>query len=258
VRMAGTVTFITGGASGIGETIARLFAAEDGSVVIADVADELGEAVCSEVTQTGGSAGFAHCDVTNENDVRDAVAATVSRFGRLDAAVNCAGVWDQRDKYLETTEEVWNRVIDINLKGVFLSCKYEIPALVEAGGGSLINIGSVAALRGSAEPELAYAASKGGVISLTLHLAVEYARHGLRANVICPGPVETSLNAAWIAALRQNATELERRMIHIPLRRFGRTEEIAKIALFLASPDSSLMTGTVVIADGGIAAAYVT
>jgi len=258
VRIAGTVTFITGGSGGIGESIARHFAAEGGSVVIADIADKAGEAVCSAITQAGGSAGFVHCDVSNESDVRKAVAAGVSQFGRLDAAVNCAGVWDRRDKYLDTTEEVWNRVVDINLKGVFLSCKYEIPALVEAGGGSLVNIGSMAALRGSAEPELAYAASKGGVVALTLHLAVEYARHGLRANVICPGPVETSLNAAWMAALRQNKAELDRRMIHIPLRRFGRPEEIAKIALFLVSPDSSLMTGAIVEADGGMAAAYVT
>ena len=154
----------------------------------------------------------------------------------------------------DTPEDIWDRVIDINLKGVFLGCCYGIPAMLESGGGSIINVASFVALMGAATPQIAYTASKGGVLSMTREIAVEFARKGIRANSLCPGPIETPLLAELIADPERRA----RRLVHIPIGRFGQAEEIARAALFLASDESSLMTGAALVVDGGITAAYVT
>jgi NAD(P)-dependent dehydrogenase (short-subunit alcohol dehydrogenase family) len=155
---------------------------------------------------------------------------------------------------VETAEEVWDRVISINLKGVWLGCRYGVPAMLDSGGGSIINVASFVALMGAATPQIAYTAAKGGVLSMTREIAVEYARRGIRANALCPGPIETPLLAELLADPAARA----RRMVHIPLGRLGRADEVARAALFLASDESSLMTGAALVVDGGITAAYVT
>jgi NAD(P)-dependent dehydrogenase (short-subunit alcohol dehydrogenase family) len=183
------------------------------------------------------------------------VAFAVERYGSLDVLYNNAGIFHSRDNSVtDTPEDIWDRVIDVNLKGVFLGCCYGIPAMLESGGGSIINVASFVALMGAATPQIAYTASKGGVLSMTREIAVEFARKGIRANSLCPGPIETPLLAELIADPERRA----RRLVHIPIGRFGQAEEIARAALFLASDESSLMTGAALVVDGGITAAYVT
>lgn len=254
-RLDGRVALITGAASGIGRIAATLFAQEGARVVLADVADEAGEAVAQEIEASGGSAAYVHADVSSAADAEAMVAFAVKRYGSLDVLYNNAGIFHARDNSVtDTPEDIWDRVIDINLKGVFLGCCYGVPAMLESGGGSIINVASFVALMGAATPQIAYTASKGGVLSMTREIAVEFARKGIRANSLCPGPIETPLLADLIADPDRRA----RRLVHIPIGRFGQAEEIARAALFLASDESSLMTGAALVVDGGITAAYVT
>ena len=176
-------------------------------------------------------------------------------FGKLNVIFNNAGVFlDDDTSVTETSEETWDRVIDINLKGVFLGCKYAIPALLRAGGGSIINTASFVAILGAAVPQIAYTASKGGVLSMTREIAVEFARKNIRANALCPGPVETPL----LQELLSDPARRNRRLVHIPPGRFARAEEMANAALFLASDESSYVNGSTFLVDGGITAAYIT
>lgn len=255
MRLDGKVALITGGASGIGKVASLLFAGEGAGVVLADVADEAGAATVADIEAAGGRGAYVHADVSKAGDVEAMVRFAMDRFGSLDVLYNNAGIFHNDDgSVVDTAEEVWIRTIDINLKGVFLGCHYGIPAMLESGGGSIINVASFVALMGAATPQIAYTASKGGVLSMTREIAVEFARQGIRANALCPGPIETPL----LAELLADPARRQRRLVHIPIGRFGRAEEIANAALFLASDESSLMTGAALVVDGGITAAYVT
>ncbi len=254
-RLDGKVALITGGASGMGKVASHLFAREGAEVVLTDVADDAGEAVAAAIREEGGRAAYVHADVSRSSDAEAMVRFAVDTFGGLTVLYNNAGVFPERDgSVTETPEEVWDLTIGINLKGVYLGCRYGIPAMIESGGGSIVNVASFVALMGAATPQIAYTASKGGVLSMTREIAVEFARKGVRANSLCPGPIETPL----LQELLADPTRRQRRLVHIPMGRFGQAEEIANAALFLASDESSYMTGTALVVDGGITAAYVT
>ena len=255
MRLEGKVALITGGASGMGKIASSLFASEGAKVMLTDVADDLGESTAQEIRDAGGNATYVHADVSRAADAEAMVKAAVSEFGSLNILYNNAGIFASADDSVTNTpEEVWQRTLDINLKGVFLGCKYGIPAMVASGGGSIINVASFVAWMGAATPQIAYTASKGGVLSMTREIAVEFARKGIRCNALCPGPIDTPL----LAELLADPARRQRWLVHIPMGRFGQAEELAKAALFLASDDSSYMTGASLIVDGGITAAYVT
>jgi NAD(P)-dependent dehydrogenase (short-subunit alcohol dehydrogenase family) len=254
-RLDDKVALITGGASGMGKVASHLFAREGAKVVLTDVADEAGEAVAAAIRDGGAQAAYVHADVSRASDAEAMVRFAVDTFGRLTVLYNNAGVFPERDgSVTETPEEVWDLTIGINLKGVYLGCRYGIPAMIESGGGVIVNVASFVALMGAATPQIAYTASKGGVLSMTREIAVEFARRGVRANALCPGPIETPL----LQELLADPARRQRRLVHIPMGRFGQAEEIAKAALFLASDESSYMTGAALVVDGGITAAYVT
>lgn len=250
MRLKDKVALITGAGSGIGQASARLFAREGAKVVCVDLKRETAEATASEV----GGAAFA-ADVSKAKDAEAMVAFAETTYGRLDVAFNNAGVFHpDDDSVTNTSEDIWDLVININLKGVFLGCKYEIPALLRAGGGAIINTASFVAILGAATPQIAYTASKGGVLSMTREIAVEFARKNIRCNALCPGPVETPL----LAELLSDPARRQRRLVHIPPGRFARAEEMANAALFLASDEASYVNGSTFLVDGGITAAYVT
>jgi NAD(P)-dependent dehydrogenase (short-subunit alcohol dehydrogenase family) len=254
-RLDGKVALITGAASGIGRVAAELFAAEGAQVVIADVVETDGAAAVDAITQAGGQAAFVRADVSDTTDAAAMVRFAVDTFGGLHVLYNNAGILPPDDAgTLDTPEDTWDRVMAVNLKGVWLGCKHGIPALLASGGGAIVNVSSLVALMGSAVPQIAYTASKGGVLAMTRELAVEYARQGIRANVLCPGPIDTPL----MAQLMSDPQWAARRLVHIPMGRPGQPAEIARTALFLASDDSSFMTGATLVVDGGITAAYVT
>ena len=254
-RLEGKVALITGGASGMGMVASRLFAAEGASVVLTDVADEPGEAVAGEIRADGGKAAYVHADVSSEDDTRTMVAAAVEAFGGLHVLYNNAGVMLGDDGSVTTTGAAnWETTLSVNVRGVANGCKFGIPAMIDSGGGSIVNVASFVAWMGAATSQTAYTASKGAVLAMTREIAVEFARKGIRCNALCPGPIETPL----LAELLADPASRQRRLVHIPLGRLGRAEELAKAALFLASDDSSFMTGASLIVDGGITAAYVT
>lgn len=255
MRLDNKVALITGAGSGIGRESALLFAREGARVVVVDVDDDAGGAVVEELRGAGGEAVYVHADVSSNADAEGMVRAAEESFGRLDVLFNNAGISHARDDDAVTTEEeVWDLTMNINLKGVFLGCKHGIPALRRAGGGSIINTASFVALLGAATPQLAYTASKGGVLAMTRELAVIHARENIRVNALCPGPLRTELLMKYL----DTEEERQRRLVHIPMGRFGEADEIARAALFLASDESSFTTGATFLVDGGITAAYVT
>ncbi len=246
---------ITGAGGGIGRAAARLFAAEGAAVVAADVVMGAARATVDAITSDGGRVVAFKVDVSDAAQTQSLVAAATHEFGALHVLFNNAGIFPGDDGgLLETTPETWDHVMDVNLKGVWLCTRAAVPAMLEAGGGSIVNVASFVALMGAATAQMAYTASKGGVLSFTRELAVEYARRGIRANALCPGPIDTPLLAELIA----DPERRHRRLVHIPMGRFGQPEEIARSALFLASDESSFMTGAALVVDGGITAAYVT
>jgi NAD(P)-dependent dehydrogenase (short-subunit alcohol dehydrogenase family) len=252
VRLEGKVALITGGGSGMGKIASELFAREGANVVLTDVNDEAGEATAAAI---GGSAHYVHADVSREADAEAMVAAALDRFGRLDVLYNNAGIMPLDDgSVTEADGSIWDTVLSVNVKGVMFGCKFGIPAMLGTGGGSIINVASFVAWLGAATSQTAYTASKGAVLAMTREIAVEYARRGIRCNALCPGPIETPL----LLALLSDEAKKQRRFVHIPMGRLGHAEELAKAALFLASDDSSYMTGSSLIVDGGITAAYVT
>ncbi len=251
-RVDGKVALISGGARNIGGASARLLVAEGAKVVIGDLLDEEGEALAAEL---GDAARYVHLDVTKDEDWRAAVAHTVSEFGKLDVLFNNAGVMvPGDDDAVSTHDSVWDLTMGVNAKGVFLGCKHGIPALRRAGGGSIINTASFVAIVGAATPQLAYTASKGAVLALTRELAVIHAREHIRVNALCPGPLHTELLMAFL----DTEEKRQRRLVHIPMGRFGEATEIADAALFLASDEASFVTGTDFVVDGGLTSAYVT
>jgi NAD(P)-dependent dehydrogenase (short-subunit alcohol dehydrogenase family) len=255
MRLGGKVALITGGASGMGKVASQLFASEGAKVVLTDVTDEAGEATADEIVAAGGEAAYVHADVSSESDAQAMVDATVKRFGGLDVLYNNAGIMPAADGSVHLmTEAVWDSVLAVNVKGVAFGCKYGIPAMLDTGGGSIINVASFVAWMGAATSQTAYTASKGAVLAMTREIAVEYARKGIRCNALCPGPIETPL----LMQLLSDDEKRQRRFVHIPMGRLGHAEELARAALFLATEDSSFMTGASLIVDGGITAAYVT
>src|SRR5258706_3986486 len=255
MRLKDRVALITGAGGGIGGESALLFAAEGASVVVFDVDDKQAQETVKRVRAAGGRAEYVHADVSKSADCENMVRVAEKSFGRLDVLFNNAGIMDWRDDdAIATPEDVWERTMAINLKGVYLGCKHGIPALRRAGGGSIINTASFVALLGAATPQLAYTASKGGVLALTRELAVIHAREKIRVNALCPGPLKTELLMKFL----DTEAKKQRRLVHIPMGRFGEAREMAKAALFLACDDSAYMTGSEFVVDGGITAAYVT
>jgi NAD(P)-dependent dehydrogenase (short-subunit alcohol dehydrogenase family) len=255
MRLNDKVALITGAGNGIGRESALLFASEGARVVAADVDEASAKDTVAQIQNSGGEAVAVRADVSRAGECERMVAAAEERFGRLQILFNNAGIMDGNDDNAMTTDEgVWEKTMAINLKGVFLGCKYGIPALRRAGGGTIINTASFVAVLGAATPQLAYTASKGGVLAMTRELAVIHAREGIRVNALCPGPLRTELLMKFL----NTEAKRQRRLVHIPMGRFGEAKEIAKAALFLASDDSSFMTGASLMVDGGITAAYVT
>ena len=249
--MNGKVAVITGGAGGIGSASARRFASEGANVLIADLVETEGKGVAQEV---GGV--FIKVDVTRADSVRAMYDTAAEEFGGIDVCLNNAGISPPEDDSILTTDlEAWRRVQDVNLTSVYLCCKYGIPHLIERGGGSVINTASFVALMGSATSQISYTASKGGVVALSRELAIEFARQGVRVNALCPGPVDTPLLRELFAKDPERAA---RRLVHVPMGRFAEAEEVAAAAAFLASDDSSYVTATAFLVDGGVSAAYTT
>ena len=254
-RLAGKATFITGAAAGIGRETALLFAAEGAGVAVVDRDVDGAADVVAEITAAGGNAIGLTADVAVEASVAAAIGDAEEAFGRLDVVFNNAGIMLADDGDAQSTEEaVWDLTMDVNLKGVWFGCRHGIPALRRAGGGSIINTASFVALVGAATPQLAYTASKGGVLAMTRELAVIHARENIRVNALCPGPLRTELLMSYL----DTEEKRQRRLVHVPMGRFGEASEIAAAALFLASDESSYVTGTDFSVDGGLTAAYVT
>ena len=250
MRLQNKVALITGGGSGIGAH--RVYLSHATKVVVVDLKKETAEATAKHI---GTNARAFGADVSKASDAEAMVAFAEKAFGHLDIVFNNAGVFHPKDDSVTNTpEDIWDMVIDVNLKGVFFGCKYAIPALKRAGGGSIINTASFVAVMGAAAPQIAYTASKGGVLAMTREIAVEFARQNIRANALCPGPVDTPL----LAELLADPARRQRRLVHIPMGRFARPEEIANAALFLASDESSYVNGATFLVDGGITAAYIT
>ena len=257
MRLDGKVCFVTGGASGMGRVAAAMFSREGARVAVADLNADACEAAAEEargVACGGGDALAVPCDVTRERDVRDAIAATVARYGRLDVLYNNAGIMMAEDHSVVDTEEwVWDRTLAVNLKGIYLCCKHGIPELIRSGGGSVINIASFVALLGCSVPQDAYTASKGAVIALTKSLAVQFGPQRVRSNAICPGPIETPLLTEW---LLKDPEAKRVRLARNPTGRFGRPEDIVNAGIYLASDESTWTNGAVIVIDGGITSNY--
>lgn len=255
MRLTHKVALITGAGAGIGREAALLFAREGAAVVAVDIDAAAARTTADAISQAGGRATAFTADVSRAADAEAMIAAAEREFGRLDVVFNNAGIMDGRDDdAVDTEEAVWDRTLDINAKGVYLGCKYGIPALRRAGGGSIINTASFVALVGAATPQIAYTASKGAVLALTRELAVVHARENIRVNALCPGPLRTKLLMDFL----DTEEKRHRRLVHIPMGRFGEAREIAYGALYLASDESSYVTGTQFLIDGGLTAAYVT
>ena len=250
-RLAGKVAVITGGCSGLGLATVRRFVAEGAKVVIGDIDDARGPALADEI---GGS--YLHTDVTDPDQVNALFALAKNTYGSVDVAFNNAGISPPEDDSILTTDlAAWRRVQEVNLTSVYLCCKAALPYMLEQGKGSIINTASFVAVLGAATSQISYTASKGGVLSMSRELGVQFARKGIRVNALCPGPVNTPMLQELFAKDPERAA---RRLVHIPMGRFGEPEEIANAVLFLASDESSFITASQFLVDGGISGAYVT
>ena len=253
MRLEGKTALITGAGSGMGRLAAEVFAREGAGVVATDVAAEGLRETVRSVEGAGGTILGLEGDVGRADDVRRWVEAAVDTYGKLDVLYNNAGIFPDEDASVTNMDEaVFDRVLDVNLKGVALCCKFGLPALIRAGGGSVVNVASFVALLGCTVPQDAYTASKGAVLSLTRSLAVQFGPHNVRANAICPGPIETPL----LRELLRDEEARQRRLSRIPLGRFGRPEDVVYAALYLASDESAWTTGATFVVDGGISVNY--
>ncbi len=254
MRLRDKVILITGAGRGMGRLAALTFAREGARVIAADVSANAGEETVAQISGAGGQAAFVAADVSKEDQVRAMVRGGIERFGRLDVLYNNAGIFPEQDgSVVDVEEAVWDHVMAVNLKGIYLCCKHAIPALLRAGGGSIINVASFVALVGCTVPQDAYTASKGGVIALTKSLAVQFGPRQIRTNAIAPGPIETPLLMSW---LLNNPEAKQRRLTRIPMGRFGRPEDVVSMALYLASDESAWVNGSVMVVDGGITSNY--
>ena len=254
MRLEDKVTIITGAGGGMGRTAARMFAAEGAKVVCVDVTDEMAESTAAEVTAAGGQATAVAADVSRDDQAKRMVDHAIATYGRVDALYNNAGIMPAADhSVIDTDVETWDKVMAVNLRGVFLGCKHAIPRMVEQGSGSVINISSFVALLGCSVPQDAYTASKGAVLSLTRSLAVQFGPQGVRSNAICPGPIETPLLMDWL--LKDEAAK-QLRLARNPTGRFGQPEEIVNLAVYLASDESRWTNGAAMVVDGGISVNY--
>ena len=254
-RLDGKVALVTGGAGEIGRESCLLFAAEGAKVGVVDLDGDRAVSVAEDITEAGGDAISIRADVSKVVDCDAMIAKAEDAFGRLDVLFNNAGIMHADDGDATSTEEaIWDLTMNVNLKGVWLGCRAGIPALRRAGGGSIINTASFVALMGAATPQIAYTASKGGVLAMTRELATIHARENIRVNALCPGPIRTDMLISHL----DTDEKRNRRLVHIPIGRFGEAAEIAKAALYLASDESSFTTGATFVVDGGITAAYVT
>jgi len=252
-RLEGKVCVITGAGGGMGREAAVVFTHEGAKVCVADVDEALAD---ETVSLCSGAAFACRANVADENEVERMYEATAERFGGVDVLYNNAGISPGDDaSVLDTSVEAWQRVQDVNTKGVFLCCKHGIPHLLERGGGSVINVASFVAILGAATSQISYTASKGAVLSMSRELAVQFARQGVRVNALCPGPVETPL---LLAIFGDDPAAFARRQVHWPTGRLGRPREIVDAALFLASDEASFVNGAAFVVDGGLSAAYVT
>lgn len=253
MRLANKVAIITGAAGGMGQAAAVLFAREGASIVVTDVNAQSGEETVKGIRDAGGKAVFVKTNVADENEVKAMVDAAINAFGRVDVLYNNAGIMPTDDgSVVDISEATWDRVLDVNLKSTFLCAKYTIPHMVKQGQGSIINVASFVAFMGCTVPQDAYTTSKGGMLSLTKSLAVQYGRHHIRCNAICPGPIETPLlRSLWTSEEARNL-----RLDRIPLGRFGEANDIIYMALYLASDESAWTTGAWLIVDGGISSNY--
>jgi NAD(P)-dependent dehydrogenase (short-subunit alcohol dehydrogenase family) len=253
MRLQDKVALITGSAGGMGKAAAELFAREGASIIVTDILADAGEQTAQGIRDAGGKAIFVKADVSNEAEVKNLVQKGIEAFGRIDVLYNNAGIMPPDDAGVtDLNEDVWDRVLDINLKSAFLCTKYVVPHMISQGKGSIINVASFVALMGCTVPQDAYTASKGGMLSITKSFAVQYGRHGIRCNAICPGPIETPLlRHLWTSEEARNL-----RLNRIPLGRFGAPDDIIYIALYLASDESSWTTGAWLVVDGGISSNY--
>jgi NAD(P)-dependent dehydrogenase (short-subunit alcohol dehydrogenase family) len=254
MRLEGKVALITGAGSGMGRVAAQMFAAEGARVVVAEFAEAAGWETARLVTDAGGDASFVQADVSREDDARRMVEEALAAYGRIDVLYNNAGIMPEADhSVVDTDVAVWDQVMAVNLRGVFLGCKYAIPQMLEQRSGSVINISSFVALLGCSVPQDAYTASKGAVLSLTRSLAVQFGGRGVRSNAICPGPIETPLLMDWL--LKDEAAKALR-LNRNPTGRFGKPEEIVNVAIYLASDESRWTNGAHFVIDGGISVNY--
>jgi NAD(P)-dependent dehydrogenase (short-subunit alcohol dehydrogenase family) len=254
MRLADKVAVITGAGSGMGRVAAEMFAAEGAKVVAAEYDEQAGSETVDLITGVGGDAVFVRTDVSNETDAAAMVAAAMDRYGRIDVLYNNAGIMPEADhSVVDTDVAVWDQVMAVNLRGVFLGCKYAIPRMVEQGSGSVINISSFVALLGCSVPQDAYTASTGAVLSLTRSLAVQFGPKGVRSNAICPGPIETPLLMDWLV---KDEAAKQLRLARNPTGRFGKPEEVVNVAVYLASDESRWTNGAHFVIDGGISVNY--
>lgn len=255
MRLKDKVSVITGAGSGIGRESALLFAREGSKVVAVDLNEKAAQDTVADVKKAGGTAIAVRADVSKSADCKNMIDVAEKTYGALHVLFNNAGIMHSSDDTAETTDEaIWDLTMNVNLKSVFLGCKYGIPALRRAGGGSVINTASVVALMGSAAAQVAYTASKGGILSLSRELAAIHARERIRVNALCPGPLRTELLMKFL----NTEEKKKRRLVHLPQGRFGESAEIAKAALFLASDDASHVNGATFMVDGGLHSTYIT
>jgi NAD(P)-dependent dehydrogenase (short-subunit alcohol dehydrogenase family) len=255
LRLQAKIALITGAGSGIGRESSLLWASEGASIVAVDINQEAAQHTADAVQAAGGRAVAVQADVSRAQDCERMIAKAESEYGKLNILFNNAGIMhSEDDDAVSTDESVWDLTMNVNAKGVFLGCKYGIPALRRAGGGAIVNTASFVAVLGAATPQVAYTASKGAVLAMTRELAIVHARENIRINALCPGPLKTELLMKFL----NTDEKKQRRLVHIPIGRFGEAKEIARAALFLVSDDASYVTGTEFLVDGGITAAYVT